>query len=286
MGRTCRPASGSTTISCAAGMPSADRVASTGTLRLTSASAIGPSSWWRADDPTKPTARPSRLSSAPWAGQPVLGAVEVEQGEPARRTAQGVHPSDRLLPAVAALVEVDGRADPARLVGDRAVVRVEPDDAPHRARCAAPRRPRVRQPARPHRRTPSASRGARTRTSRRGPGPPAARPTASSSVTSVTSTCIMNRIFRRKSTSAAAAPGSVWATNAVPSSTPWKACSTWPCGLSTSARVQVPVGELEEVLGGQRVEPGQPVRPLDAEHVAVGQVRRTRLRPPGRAARC
>ena len=96
-----------------------------GTLRLTSASAIGPSSWCRAEVPTKPTTFSPSLSSAPDLGQPVLGAVEVQQGEPARRTAEGVHPGDRLLTAVAALVHVHGRADPADLVGDRAGVGVE-----------------------------------------------------------------------------------------------------------------------------------------------------------------
>ena len=58
-GRTWRPTSGSTMTSCAAGISSTVSAASTGTLRLTSASAIGPSSWWRALEPTKPTSRPS-----------------------------------------------------------------------------------------------------------------------------------------------------------------------------------------------------------------------------------
>ena len=43
----------------------------------------------------------------------------------AGRAAEGVDAGDRLLAAVAALVEVDGRTDPAHLVGDRSVVRVD-----------------------------------------------------------------------------------------------------------------------------------------------------------------
>ena len=59
-------------------------------------------------------------------GQPVLRAVEVQQHQPAWRPAQGVDARDRLLAAVAALLEMDRGADPADLVGDRAVVGVEP----------------------------------------------------------------------------------------------------------------------------------------------------------------
>ena len=51
----------------------------------------------------------------------------MEQGQPARRAAEGVHAGDRLLAAVAALVEVYGGRDPADLVGDRAVVGVLPE---------------------------------------------------------------------------------------------------------------------------------------------------------------
>ena len=59
LGRTCRPTSGSTTTSWAAARPSATSGASSGTLRLTRASAIGPSSWWRAEPPTRPTTLPA-----------------------------------------------------------------------------------------------------------------------------------------------------------------------------------------------------------------------------------
>ena len=54
--------------SCAAGIASTVRAASTGTLRLTRASATGPSSWWRALEPTKPTSRPSRETGEPAGG--------------------------------------------------------------------------------------------------------------------------------------------------------------------------------------------------------------------------
>ena len=124
-GRTCRPTSGSTMTSCAAGMASTVSTASTATLRLIRASAIGPSSWWRAEVPTKPTAFSPSGDVRAADGQAVLRAVEVQQRQPTRRAAERVHARDGLLPAVAALLEVDGRADPAELVGDRAVVGVE-----------------------------------------------------------------------------------------------------------------------------------------------------------------
>ena len=49
-------------------MPSTTSDASSGTLRLTSASAIGPSSWWRALLPTNPTALSPDRTSAPAVG--------------------------------------------------------------------------------------------------------------------------------------------------------------------------------------------------------------------------
>ena len=215
-GRTCRPTSGSTTTSCAAGIPSTASSASRGTLRLTRASAIGPSSWCRADVPTKPTDLSPSSRSAPTGGQPVLPAVEVEQGQPPRRPAEGVHPGDGLLAAVAALVQVHGRADPAHLVGDRPVVGV---DAEPRLAARDPQRLVRPQPGRR-----PGGLGVRRElvaghelvavvglTSRGAPGDGVA-------VTSVTSTRIMNLIRSRKSMSAAACPGSVWATNASPSS--------------------------------------------------------------------
>ena len=107
------------------GISSTVRVASTGTLRLTSARAIGPSSWWRALEPTKPMSRPSWDTGEPGGRKAVLRAVEVQQHQAARRPTEGVDPRDGLLAAVAALVEVHRRADPADLVGDRAVVGVE-----------------------------------------------------------------------------------------------------------------------------------------------------------------
>ena len=49
----------------------------------------------------------------------------MQQDQPARRLAQVLHPRHRFLAAVAALVQVDGHADQADLVGDRAVVGLE-----------------------------------------------------------------------------------------------------------------------------------------------------------------
>ncbi len=54
-----------------------------------------------------------------------LAAVEVQEDQPARRLAQVVHPGDRLLAPVAALLQVDGGGDPAQLVRDGAVVGLE-----------------------------------------------------------------------------------------------------------------------------------------------------------------
>ena len=55
-------------------------------------------------------------------GQHVPGPVEVQHDEPSRRAPEVVHARDRLLPAVAALVQVHGGAQPVQLVRDRAVV--------------------------------------------------------------------------------------------------------------------------------------------------------------------
>ena len=89
------------------------------------ASAIGPSSWWRARRADEPDGLVAEQHVGADGGQPVLGAVEVQQRQPARRPAEGVHAGDGLLAAVAALVQVHGAADPADLVGDRAVVGVD-----------------------------------------------------------------------------------------------------------------------------------------------------------------
>ena len=95
--RRCRPA---------AGCPAS-------TVRFTRASAIGPSSWCWATVPTRPT--PGRRPSHRRAGlrQPLGRAVQVEHHQPARRPAEVVHPGDRLLAPVAALLQVDGGGQPA-----------------------------------------------------------------------------------------------------------------------------------------------------------------------------
>ena len=62
--------------------------------------------------------------------QLLADAVEVQQHQPPRRAAEVVHPRDRLLPAVAALVQVDGGAQPLQLVGDGAVVGVDAEPRP------------------------------------------------------------------------------------------------------------------------------------------------------------
>ena len=66
-------------------------------------------------------------------GQDVARPVEVQEDDPPRRAPQVVHPGDRLLPAVAALVQVHRRAQPVDLVGDGAVVGLEPEARPPRS---------------------------------------------------------------------------------------------------------------------------------------------------------
>ena len=144
--------------------------ASTATLRLISASAIGPSSWWRAEVPTKPTTFSPSVTSRAARGQPVLRAVEVQQRQPARRTAERVHARHRLLAAVAALVEVHGRPDPAEPRWGSSGGRCPGRGAARRGRCAAPRRPTGPQRARPPRRTASRrSRGTKSYVAARSP---------------------------------------------------------------------------------------------------------------------
>ena len=96
-------------------------------------------------------------------GQLVPLAGQVQQHQPARRPAEVVHPGDRLLAAVAALVQVHRGADPADLVRDRAVVGLEAEPRAPAPRPAAPRTPRCR-PAPPRRR--SAGRRPRPATAR------------------------------------------------------------------------------------------------------------------------
>ena len=122
---------GATITSWPALTPATSRTSSTAVLRLTRASAIGPSLVvpGHGGQLTRPAARPCS-TSAPTIGQHVAGAVEVEQHQAPRRPAEVVHPRDGLLPAVAALVQVHGGAQPVDLVGDRAVVGLEPEPRP------------------------------------------------------------------------------------------------------------------------------------------------------------
>ena len=57
-------------------------------------------------------------------------AVEVQKHHPAGRPTERVHPRHCLLAAVAALLKMYGRPDPADLVGDGPLVGVEPDPGP------------------------------------------------------------------------------------------------------------------------------------------------------------
>src|SRR5665647_145468 len=77
------------------------------------------------DDPTRLAAR-RELTELPHLrarlGQQVARAVEVQHDDASGRSAEVVHARDRLLAAVAALVQVHSRAQPVELVRDRAVV--------------------------------------------------------------------------------------------------------------------------------------------------------------------
>src|SRR5659263_395289 len=77
------------------------------------------------DDPTRLAAR-RELTELPHLrarlGRQVARAVEVQHDDASGRSAEVVHARDRLLAAVAALVQVHGRAQPVELVRDRAVV--------------------------------------------------------------------------------------------------------------------------------------------------------------------
>ena len=78
---------------------------SAGKPRLSSASAIGPSSTWSTTVPSRPTARPPASSGSP-VDRAVRGAVEMQQHQHPGRFAQVVDARDGLLPAIAALVQV------------------------------------------------------------------------------------------------------------------------------------------------------------------------------------
>jgi hypothetical protein len=80
----------------------------------------------------KPTALPSAVvTGVPAAGRLVRGhAVRVQQHQPPRRSAEVMDPGHRLLPPVAALLEVHGPGDPAGLGRQRPVIGVAPQPRP------------------------------------------------------------------------------------------------------------------------------------------------------------
>ena len=124
------------------GMPSASRVASTGTLRLIRASAIGPSSWWRAES-RRSRPRGRRGPRGAVRGEPVSEPSRCSRVSRRGRPAEGVHPGDRLLAAVAALVEVHGRRRSSRPRWGWCGGRCPGRSAAHRARSGAPRTPKA-----------------------------------------------------------------------------------------------------------------------------------------------
>ena len=137
--------------------------ASTGTLRLTSASAIGPShvvARARAADAADDACRRGCTGEPRSRRQPVLRAVEVQQHQPPGRAAERVHPGHRLLTAVAALLQVHCRVEPGQLVGDCPVVGLVVQARPPGRDPQRLEGPHARRPGRPRRRTPRAGRGA------------------------------------------------------------------------------------------------------------------------------
>ena len=97
--------------------------------------------------------------------------------------------------------------------------------------------------------------------------------TATWSVASATSTRIMKRIVWSHSTSDAASPGSTWAVNASPSSRPYIACSTWPCGLEDErSRVDGRGWRPSKYWVVSECSQVSRSGAADADHVAVGQI--------------
>ena len=88
-----------------------------------------------------PTLRSPGTHLAAGGGQGVLGAVELEEHEPARRVAQVVDAGDGLLALVAALGQVHGGAEQVELVRDGLVVGFRAPAGAATPRSAALRRP-------------------------------------------------------------------------------------------------------------------------------------------------
>ena len=89
----------------------------------------GPSSPGSAADPVAdPTAGPAAdPDNRPVHRQNIGGSIKVQQHETARRVPEVVDACHRLLPAVAALGQVDTRSDPPDFVRQRAVIGLEAD---------------------------------------------------------------------------------------------------------------------------------------------------------------
>ena len=268
-------------------MPAASRTVPSATERLTTARATGPSSWWWTAVPRKPTVRPSRTSGGAGRRQLVALPGQVDQHQPARRPAQVLHPGDRLLPPVAALVQVHRGADPAHLVRDGPVVRLGAQPRPprlHPQRLVRPgpgrgaagggeplgdrreRGPRNQQvggvragPGHPAHETAAVQRhhpvgrgpgpGGRRAASTAGVRGPTRDSTASSAVASRGSTRSRKRIESRYASRSPAVPGSTSSQVVPPVSARTKWCSTCPCGDSTSPSVPAAVGERRTGAG-------------------------------------
>ena len=256
-----------------AGRPSASRTASRSTLRLTMARAIGPElvvARGAADEPDGATVEQQVGAGA---RQPVGGAVEVQHRQPPRRPAEGVHAGDGLLAAVAALVEVDGGADPPGFVGDRAVVGVdaEPRLAPGDAQGLEG--PQCRTAARPPGRRPPAGRGAPGRTPSHGSVSADRSPGDGDVVGDDRDLDAHHEAHPVEELHQCCAPAGFGVGGerlAVVDA--GEGVLDVALGAQDQRLGPLALGEVEEVLSGQRVQPRQPVGPADPHDVAMGEV--------------
>ncbi len=256
-----------------------------GTFRFTRPRAIGPELVVAARAAHEPDGLSPPLEQvAPLARGAVRGAVEMEQRQSAGRTAEGVHAGHRLLAAVAPLVEMHRGADPAGLVGDVVVGVQARRGSPRAMRSASKAHRPAAGPAAPAYASSFARHITRSRSTGRPAvargGPPV---TAYSPVTSVTSTRIMNRIRSSHCTSAAASPGSMWAVNASPSSTPYDRVLDVPLWTQDERRGRGPGARAPRRTGWSGSAATEPVGPL-TRMTSRARGRRSRRPPRSNAA--
>ena len=107
--------------------------------------------------------RRAELDRVTVGGQPVHAAVQVQEHQPPRRVAEVVHPGHRLLPAVAALVQVHRGLDPADLVRDGPVIGIQAEPGHLGGDPQRLERPHARHARRPRRTSSAATSGSSSR---------------------------------------------------------------------------------------------------------------------------